>query len=224
MNYPTHSIGPIAQWLGLGRRSDDRLESMLTFVSGSRSLRKYFQERFGPEHPASQEGYWRQGDSAVTTILTQRGTLITLRVDWSSVRPHNMHHYAVQGTEGAFVSRRHDFEDDLIWFEGRSPRVASVQGGKPEDRWEPLGRYQPEFDHPSWIRLERMGDEETHGGSNTLVLEEFAASIREQRRPAIDVYDAVSWSSIFPLSMESWAKQGMPVRFPDFRRGERREG
>ncbi|MBW7455234.1 Gfo/Idh/MocA family oxidoreductase, partial [Paenibacillus sepulcri] len=99
MNYPTHSIGPIAKWLGLNEEGGDRMERMSTFVSNSRSLRHYFADMFGTGHPAAQEGYWKQGDSAVTTITTRRGVLIVLRVDWTSARPHNMRHYALQGTE-----------------------------------------------------------------------------------------------------------------------------
>jgi hypothetical protein len=40
-------------------------------------------------------------------------------------------------------------------------------------------------------------------------------SIREKRCSAIDVYDAVLWSSVFPLSVESAGANGKTVRFPD---------
>lgn len=251
MNYPTHSIGPIAQWLGLNGKDGDRLESMSTFVSNPRAARGYFLERFGSAHPAAQEGYWKQGDTAVTNIVTRQGVLITLRVDWTSARPHNMRQYALQGTAGAFQSKRHDREEDLIWLKERSPGVEgagdvpngvldgvrngapdSVRNGAPdgvpnsvpddapdvvpEYRWEPFSRYQPEWDHPLWKRWERQAQSSGHGGGDFLVLEEFASAIHERRKPLIDVYDAAVWSSIFPLSMESRAKNGQPVAFPNF--------
>ena len=222
MNYPTHSIGPIAHWIGLGREGGDRMESVSTFVSKSRSLRRYYADRFGPDHPASQEGYWKQGDSAVTNIVTASGVLITLRVDWTSARPHNMRHYVLQGTEGAYLSRRHEDEDDLVWFDGRSPkkelRPDQRADDEREEMWEPLSRYQPEYDHPVWRKWEAHALGTGHGGGDFFVLEEFASAIRERRRPLVDVYDAVAWSSIFPLSMESRAGNGKPVAVPDFRK------
>jgi hypothetical protein len=43
---------------------------------------------------------------------------------------------------------------------------------------------------------------------------------REGLPPDFDVYDAVAWSVPGPLSEQSIAKGGAPVRFPDFTRGE----
>ena len=224
INYPTHSIGPLAKWLGLGREGGDRLAGLSAMTSNSRALRRYFQDRFGSGHPAAQEGFWKQGDSALAHLTTESGVLIALRVDWTSTRPHHMHQYALQGTEGAYLSRRHDDEEDLVWIEGRSPKRRPPWGGEPEGVWEPLGRYRAEFDPPAWARLDREsgGDGDSRGGSNRLVLEEFALAVREGRRPAIDVYDAAEWSAIFPLSVESRARGGAPVSFPDFRGRERR--
>jgi hypothetical protein len=34
----------------------------------------------------------------------------------------------------------------------------------------------------------------------------------------VDVYDAATWSSVFPLSQESVARGGQPVAVPDFRK------
>ncbi|WP_164545776.1 Gfo/Idh/MocA family protein [Paenibacillus albus] len=217
LNYPTHSIGPISHWLGLNKDGGDRMKSMSTFTSNSRSLQAYYVEHFGKEHPASQPGYWKQGDSAVTNIVTENGVLITLRVDWTSVRPHNMRHYVVQGTEGAYLSKRHDHEDDLVWFKGRSMAKPDIVD-EHEEVWEPLTRYQPEFDHPVWKKWEGEAQSFRHGGGDFFVLEEFVSSIQERRRPLVDVYDAVTWSSIFPLSMQSQASSGQPVAFPDFRK------
>jgi hypothetical protein len=48
------------------------------------------------------------------------------------------------------------------------------------------------------------------------VLQEFADSILENRAPAIDVYDSIAISSVFPLSCQSIEEDGQPVQFPDF--------
>lgn len=49
-------------------------------------------------------------------------------------------------------------------------------------------------------------------------LEEFSSAILEKRKPAIDVYDAVTWSSVSPLSHQSVLAGGNPVKFVDFMR------
>jgi predicted dehydrogenase len=213
INYPTHSIGPLAQWINLNKPDGDRLKSISTFVSKSRALQHYFGDHFGKDHPAAREGFWRQGDSGVAIIETEKGVLIELRVDWTSVRPHNKTHYLLQGTEGAFITGRHQQEDDLIWFKNLSPN--NLEDG--EEMWEPLKSYQPLYDHPTWKKWGEFAAGTKHGGGDFLVLEEFISAIQEDRDPSVDVYDAVTWSSIFTLSMESVASGGKPISFPDFK-------
>lgn len=213
INYPTHSIGPVAQWINLNKPDGDRLKSVSTFVSKSRSLQYYFGEHYGKDHPAAREGFWRQGDSAVAVIQTEKGVLIELRVDWSSVRPHNKTHYLLQGTEGAYITGRHPYEEDLIWFKNLSPK--NIEDG--EEMWEPLSSYQPLYDHPTWMKWGEYAAGTKHGGGDFMVLEEFISAIQEDRTPSVDVYDAVTWSSVFTLSMESVEAGGKAIAFPDFR-------
>ncbi|BBH19520.1 glycosyl hydrolase family 109 protein [Paenibacillus baekrokdamisoli] len=213
MNYPTHSIGPVAQWIDLNKPNGDRLKSVTAFVSKSRSLQYYFGEHFGKDHPAARTGFWKQGDSAVAVIQTEKGVLIELRVDWTSVRPHNKTHYLLQGTEGAYITGRHPQEADLIWFNNRSPK--NEEDGS--DMWELLGGYLPLFDHPRWKQWGKYASGTKHGGGDFLVLEEFISAIQEDRTPAVDVYDAVTWSSVFSLSMESVEAGGKTILFPDFK-------
>ena len=47
--------------------------------------------------------------------------------------------------------------------------------------------------------------------------------LREGIEPDSDVYDAVAWSVIAPLSEMSVADKSRPVDFPDFTRGKWRE-
>ncbi|AZS17869.1 Gfo/Idh/MocA family protein [Paenibacillus lutimineralis] len=213
INYPTHSIGPAAQWIRLNKTGGDRLKSISTHVSKSRSLQNYFGEQYGNDHPAAREGFWSQGDSAVAALMTENGVLITLRVDWTSVRPHNKMHYMLQGTKGAYLSARHQFEEDLLWLKNRSP-LNEVDGS---EMWEPISHYQPEYDHPKWKQWGHFAAGTKHGGGDFLVLEEFISSIQENRPPLVDVYDAVTWSAVFFLSMESVRLGGNMVDFPDFK-------
>ncbi len=210
--YPTHSLGPVAQWLTHGP-GGDRMVSTATWTSAGKSAQRFALESLGPEHPAAQDAFWRLGDSATTVIRTERGAVIVLRVDWASARPHNMTHYVLQGVEGAYVSARHEREDPLIWIDGRSP------GKSPGDAaWEPLWNYSAQYEHPRWQQWREQAEQAGHGGGDFFILEDFVRSIQGGTPPPIDVYDAVTWSSIMPLSVQSVAQGSAPVEIPDFAR------
>ena len=213
-HYPTHSLGPVAQWLGINRT--DRLASTATWKTPARAAREYVAERFGADHPAAQPGFFTAGDSATTVISTAKGHVIVLRVDSTSPRPHNMTHYVLQGTKAAYLSGRHAGEEPLVWIDGRSPGVSPGDAA-----WEPLSAYAEEYEGPAWRRWGEAARRAGHSGGDFFVIEEFASAIESGERPAIDVYDAVTWSSIMPLSLESVARGGTPVEVPDFRKSAR---
>ena len=209
--YPTHSVGPVAQWLGIGKR--DRFVKLTTFVTAMHSVPKYAAEVLGEDRPESRPEFWSAGDCSVTLLRTERGAVVVLRLDASSPRPHNMTHYALQGTKGAYVSSRgHGSGDaDLVWIEGRSP------GRSPGDAsWEPLLNYADEFEHPKWRELGELAARHGHGGGDLLVLHDFIKSAIEGTEPPITARDAAIWSAIIPLSFESATKGGEPVEFPRF--------
>jgi predicted dehydrogenase len=216
MNYPTHSLGPLAKWIGINET--DSFDYMTTYTTRNGSMPKYFAEQFGESHPGAKSDYWRQGDSAVTTIRTKKGVVISLRLDWVSGRPHNMTHYGLQGTRGAYLAARHDGEEPLVWIEGRSPGESGDTPGKVHAKWESLQAHRDEYEHPLWRKWLSEAEKAGHGGGDFFVIDEFVGAIREKRRPAIDVYDAVLWSSVFPLSVESVGANGKAVRFPDFKK------
>lgn len=212
--YPTHSLGPVAQWLGINR--GNRLVSTATWMSPAKAVQAYARERFGPDHPGAQDSFWQHGDSATTVIQTEKGVVIVLRVDSNSARPHNMTHYALQGTQAAYLSARHAKEDPLLWINGRSP------GQSPGDaEWESLWTYSEAYEHPAWRAWRATAQQAGHGGGDFFILRDFIDAIQQGTKPPIDVYDAVTWSSIMPLSAESVAQGGAPVAVPDFMRGRR---
>jgi hypothetical protein len=52
-------------------------------------------------------------------------------------------------------------------------------------------------------------------------VEDFVNAVNNGTPPAVDVYDAVTWSSVFPLSIESVNAGGKPIQLPDFRKQRR---
>lgn len=213
--YPTHSLGPLAQWLGINREGGDEFVDVTTFMSKAESVHNYYEDKLGSEHPGADKAFWGTGDTSITLIRTKKGVLIKLIFDMVSARPHNMTHYSLQGSKGAYLSGRHEGEEPIIWINGLS------KGESPDGSaaWEPLWNHAEKWEHPLWEEYGVQAENAGHGGGDYYVLREFADAILEKRKPAIDVYDAVLWSSIFPLSLESVAAGGKPVKFPDFRNG-----
>ncbi len=207
--YPTHAIGPVCQWLGVNRT--DRLVSLVAMASKSAASHVYAAEKFGSDSAAAKTRFLN-GDTNNAMIQTREGRLIEIRYDTASPRPSGMGQYALQGARGAYESA---FGQHKVYMEGRSPQHA----------WEPLEKYESEFEHPYWAERGAEARKTGHGGGDYFVITDFLAAIRghsERNAPGgggkspIDVLDAVTWSAVRPLSAASIAGGGKPVLFPDF--------
>ena len=213
--YPTHSLGPVAQWLGTtGASAEDRFVELVCYATPETSRWRYPAERFGADHPAAQPGFFKMGNSASVLMRTENGAVAYIRRDAASPRPHNMTHYQLQGDRAAYLSPRHGAEDPLIWIEGRSPGERFGQ-----ERWESLWEHAGELEHPRWKERGDVARGAGHGGSDFFVVEDFVRAVLSGSRPPIDVYNSAMWSCVFGLSCESVTLGGRPVAVPDFRRG-----
>lgn len=217
ISYPTHALGPVAAWLRAGD-PQDRFTSLSAFATDSVAIRAHFAAEFGAEHRGARPGFWQHGDSGTVMLRSASGVLAMIRVDSSSPRPsHPTTHFSLQGSNGAYLSPRTDHDDPLVWIGGHSPGASGDTAGRAVAEWEPLSAYA-EFDDPLWRDRHHDVPATGHGGADYFTLVEFLAAVREGRAPAIDVYDAATWSSVFPLSCESLAQGGQGVPIPDFRR------
>jgi len=201
--YPTHAIGPVAQWLGINR--GDRFESLVAVQSDERALSKYVHEHFGADHALAKTKF-ALGDSTTVLLRTARGAVVDLRFDVCSARPVVMTTYfQLQGTRAAYEDRL----GERIWIEGRSP----------ENTWEDLAKYQDEFKPALWARWGEEAAATGHGGADFFVIREFFEALRDGRPAPIDACDSAAWSCITPLSADSIERGGEPVDVPDFTRG-----
>ena len=200
--YPTHSLGPVAQWLGINR--GDRLVSLVAAATGSKAIEDYAARRF-PEGSPARAVRFKLGDSTNVLLRTAKGVVIDLRFDMFSPRPvpsTTYHH--LQGLRASYDTRFG------IWAEGRTKAHA----------WEPPGPYEKDFGHELW---DRWGDEASktgHGGADYFVIREFIEAVRKGGPAPIDVYDAAAWSAVIPLSGKSLAEGGAPQEIPDFTQGK----
>jgi len=202
--YPTHAIGPIAQWLGINR--GDRFESLVAFSTRPGSIARYAARRFGPESTAARLRF-PGGDSTTTLIRTAKGVVIDLRYDISSARPHpNTTYYSLQGATAAYDD---DGVEQRVWIEGRSPAYD----------WEPLSKYTAEYEHPLWKTWREEASRSGHSGGDFFVVQQFLQAVRSGAPPPIDAVDAATWSCVIPLSAASIRAGGAPQKVPDFTEG-----
>ena len=198
--YPTHPLGPMAQWMGINKT--DRFVSLVAMAAPVTGAHRDALKRFDPDSPQAKIAF-QKGDSVTTLIKTANGAMIDLRCDTLSSRPHRTTcYYTLQGETGSYRSVTGD-----IWLESRSKGY----------KWEPLEQYAKEFDDPLWQQHEQQAKGSGHGGVDFFVIKAFLDALRNDQPSPIDVYDAVAWSCIVPLSAESVRRGSVPVEIPDFK-------
>jgi predicted dehydrogenase len=189
---------------------------MCSFQSNARAFPYYLNKNHPHRVKDETPHFFKNGDTCSSSIQTDKGVLIDCRVDWSSVRPHDMVRYELQGTKGSFLLHN---EQPLIWLEGYSQQTPTGVAGH---EWDPLEKFAREFEHPLWVQHAGEAKQAGHGGGDYFTLKEFADSIHEGRAPEVDVYDAVAWSAVYPLSSMSIDSGNQPVEFPGIARGKAR--
>ena len=95
-------------------------------------------------------------------------------------------------------------------------RPGGSDGGTAAE-WQSLWDLSDQYEHPYWKELGEEAIQAGHGGGDFFVMYDFARAVAGQIEPPIDVYDAVTWSSIFPISIENVKQNGEPQDIPDFK-------
>jgi hypothetical protein len=204
--YPTHGLGPVAQWMDINR--GNRFTRLVSMGTQSLGLNLYAEKHLGAETPQAQRQY-AQSDIVTTLIQTELDQTIMIKHDTVSPRPYSRGILA-QGTRG--IVRK--YPEELVHLEGRTDG----------DVWESLEVYQAEFEHPLWKQtLEALTDVGGHGNMDYLVDYRLMQCLRGGVELDIDVYDAAAWSVVSALSAQSLAGKSQTVDFPDFTRGRWRE-
>jgi len=199
--YPTHGLGPVAQWLDVNR--GNQFEYVVSMASPGLGLNRWAAEHIGPDSPEAQQRY-ALGDVVNTLIRTRRGQTILLTHDTNSPRPYTRR-ILLQGTRG--LVRK--YPEELIHIEGRSTA----------HRWEELRTYRDQFDHPIWRALEEQSRGAGHGGMDYIEDYRLVQCLRAGEPMDMDVYDGAAWSAVSELSERSIAQRSAPQDVPDFTRG-----
>ena len=199
--YPSHGIGPCAQWLDVHR--GNRFARLTSYASKPRGLHDYVVQRGGAQHPNAKVDF-ALGDVVTTQIACENGETVLLTHDTSLPRPYSLG-FRVQGTVGIWMDL-----NQSLYLEGKSPEA---------HRWEPAQPWFDRYDHPLWRRLGERAAGGGHGGMDFFVVHAFVEALRAGEPMPIDVYDAVAWSAITPLSEQSIAEGNRTLEFPDFTEG-----
>lgn len=204
--YPTHGLGPIAQYMSINR--GDRFDYLSAVASLSKGRELYAKAKFPADHKWNKVDRWNCGDLNTTIIKTALGRSIMVQFNETSPRPYSRINL-LEGTKGCFSG----YPSKLV-IEGETPSVHEwVEGDK-------LSPYFEKYDHPLWKKMGEMAKKSGgHGGMDFLLLWRIVYCLRNGEPLDQDVYDAASWSAIGPLSEKSIAKRSTSMDVPDFTRG-----
>jgi predicted dehydrogenase len=203
--YPTHGIGPIAMMADINR--GNRFTHIVSYASKARGLHEHVVKMGGPNHPNAKVDF-KLGDVVTTMLQTEKGETMLLQHDTNLPRPYSLG-FRVQGTNGIWMD-----VNQSIYIEGKS---------KEAHRWEEAKTWLEKYDHPLWKKYSSDASGAGHGGMDWFVLNAFIEAVKRKVNTPQDVYDAVVWSAITPLSEESIRNGGSNLEFPDFTNGKWKE-
>jgi hypothetical protein len=200
--YPTHGLGPVAQYLGVHR--GDRFDYLVSMSSPEAGLTEW-REATEPRDSAKWRETYVAGDVNTSLVRTARGRTILLQHDVVNPRPY---------------SRLNNLQGSKAVFNDYPPRLY-IDGAAGGERWTPLSEYRERYEHPLWTAVgevaRRLGG---HGGMDFVMAYRLVQCMREGLAPDFDVYDAAAWSVPYALCEQSIRRGSEPVKCPDFTRGD----
>lgn len=197
--YPTHGLGPVAQYLGIN--TGDQFDYLVSMSSRELALSRR-RDALPAGHPRPRE-HFACGDINTSLIRTAQGRTIMVQYSLVLSRPYSRINL-IAGTAGTFC----DYP----------PRLHL--DGQPEGWITDLQPYHDKYGHPLWKNLNTQAQQSGgHGGMDYVMNWRLIQCLREGLPLDLTVYDAAAWSSIVPLSIASVSQGSAPLAVPDFTRG-----
>ena len=208
--YPTHGLGPVAQYLGIGR--GDQFRTLVSASSPEAGLTRFRDARQpnGGRHASEK---YVCGDMNTSVIRTELERTVMLQHDVVNPRPYSRIN-ALSGAGATF------FDYPARLAVGEPARYGL--GSKGPHEWldeKDLAAMRGRFTHPLWASLAQRAAGAGHGGMDYVMNWRLLDCLRRGATPDSVVYDAAAWSSVIELSVRSVAGGSVPVAFPDFTRG-----
>lgn len=201
--YTTHGLGPVAQYMGIDR--GDRFEFVTSMSSPPASLIEH-SKTVNPDNEFYDRDDFKHGDMNTSLIKTAKGRMIHLYHDVVTPRPYSRKN-CLAGTKG--------------YHEGYPSRLALEEKGHAWLNDADYKAIREKYNHPIWDRLKK--EIELYGGHGGMDFVEMYRMIDNLNRGLpldMDVYDGASWSAAGALSEISVELGSIPVKFPDFTRGD----
>ncbi|GGG52551.1 alpha-N-acetylgalactosaminidase [Croceivirga lutea] len=207
--YPTHGLGPVAQYMNLGRGADT-FKSLVSYSSPSIGRSAYAEENYPENHKWNQLNF-AGGDINTSILKTQLGRTVLVQWDETSPRPYTRLN-VIQGVKGALAGF-----PTRVALEGGVLNITDdhhswVQGEKLQAVYE-------KYDHPLYKRLNETAKNSGHGGMDGIMMYRIVECLQQGLPLDQNVYEGCFWSAVAPLSEKSVSEEGMPQAFPDFTRG-----
>ncbi len=201
--YPTHGLGPVAQYMDINR--GDRFAHIVSMSSLEAGLTETA-AGLDPLHPYYNAKKFAHGDMNNSIVKTALGRTILIQHDVVTPRPYSRIN-AIAGTKAyheGYPSRLAIAGDSHDWLEGAK-----------------LSEFKEKYRHPIWASLkEGIEEHGGHGGMDFIQMYRLIDCLNQGWPLDMDVYDAAAWSSIVHLSKLSVELGGVPIKCPDFTRGE----
>ena len=205
--YPTHGLGPVAQYMSLAR-TEDNFGRIVSFSSPAKGRELYARKSEKLSNPEFKTLEFKGGDISTSIIKTGLGRTIMVQWDETSPRPYTRANL-IQGTKGTLAG----FPNRMA-IEGVTK---SYHEWAENEAWEEIAA---KYEHPLFKRMgelaSKMGG---HGGMDFLMLFRIIECLRNGEPMDQNLYEGCFWSAVGPLSEKSVAEDGMPQVFPDFTRG-----
>jgi len=225
--YPTHGLGPVAQYMNLAR-GDDNFRRLVSFSSPAKNHALYAEERLGKDSKSADLKF-AGGDMSTSIIKTTLGRTVMVQWDESSPRPYSRHNL-IQGTRGTGAGFPARIALDYTW-KNATPALRKLLE-LPEDKPNKASNYHSwiqgggfsafyeYFDHPLYVRMQDIAKKHGgHGGMDAIMNFRAIECLKKGEPLDQNVYEGAFWSAVTPLSRKSVAEDGMPQDFPDFTRG-----
>lgn len=210
--YATHGLGPVCQVLDIHR--GDKMDYLVSMSTPSVNGLKIAKEQMGAETFAN-------GDMTSTLIKTNKGKTILIQHNVYTPRPYDRL-YQLTGTEGfankypiqGFTLKEENIPSDVIPDHEKLDEHGFVSN-------EVRDSLMVAYKHPIAKDIEEKAKQVGgHGGMDFIMDYRLIYCLQNGLPLDQDVYDAAEWSCLGELTAASIENNGMPVKFPDFTRGE----
>ena len=206
--YPTHGLGPIAQYMNINRGDRfDYLNSMEGKPIGE--LVREGDPRWQGDN-YGEYAKFKCGPRNTSLIRTANGHVIFLDLSCAVPHPYSRIN-TIQGTHG--IIQDYPLRIDIERVPGEGPHSHA-----PDEKFTALCRER--YMHPMWRDVGEIAKKiGGHGGMDFIMDLRWVYCLQNGLPLDMDVYDLASWSCLCEITEKSEARRGSPVEIPDFTRG-----